>query len=147
LVTVLDAYAIIAALVDEPARAEVQPLLEAPDAAPKLSAVNLSEVVDRLVRLRGIPFEEVLDRLILLAAGGLEIADADLEIGAVAGFLRAQHYHRRERALSLADCYALATASVLDEPLATADEALAAACRYEEIELIPLPDSTGRRPS
>jgi PIN domain nuclease of toxin-antitoxin system len=145
-VTVFDASAIIALLVDEPARAEVEPLLKAPGTEPKLSAVNMGEVVDKLVRVRGMVFDDVLERLIWLAAGGLEIADADLEVGAVAGFLRARHYHRREKDVSIADCYALATASVLEEPLATSDQFVADVARYEEIELVALPDSNGRRP-
>jgi PIN domain nuclease of toxin-antitoxin system len=145
-VTVLDANAIIALLLEEPAAEDVESLLEAPDAAPKLSAINLGEVVDRIVRLRRMSFDDVIERLTWLAAGGLEIADADLEIGAVAGFLRARHYRRRNQDISIADCYALATASVLEESLATSDQAVAAVARYEEIELVPLPDSTGRRP-
>jgi predicted nucleic acid-binding protein len=137
-VTVLDANAIIALLLEEPAADDVEFLLEAPDAAPKLSAINLGEVVDRIVRLRRMSFDDVIERLTWLAAGGLQIADADL--------LRARHYRRRNQDISIADCYALATASVLEESLATSDQAVAAVARYEEIELVPLPDSTGRRP-
>lgn len=144
--TVFDAFAIIAALVDEPARSDVEALLQAPDTTPRLSAVNLAEIVDHLVRIRGMSFEDVLDRLMWLAAGGLEIADAELEVGCTAGFLRARHYHRRDRDLSMADCYALATASMLDDSLATSDQAVAEVAKYEEIEVVPLPDSNGRRP-
>ena len=145
--TVLDASAVIAALVDEPARPDVEAVFRAPGAAPKLSAINLGEVIDRLVRVRGLSYEDVLDRLMWLTAGGLEIADVDLEVGCVAGFLRSRHYHRGERDLSLADCYALATASVLEGSLATSDQAIADVATYEEIELLPLPDSTGVRPT
>ena len=143
--TVLDAYAVIAYLADEAAADDIEPLLEA-DSMPRLSAVNLAEVVDQLVRLRGMSFDDVLDGLLLLAASGLEVADADLEIGSTAGLLRARHYNRRDGDLSLADCYAVATAAVLEHPLATSDPAIAAVCRYEEIELIPLPDTAGRPP-
>lgn len=145
--TVLDAYAIVALLLEEAAADDVEALLEAPDAAPKMSAVNLAETLDKLVRVRGLDFDAVAERLYWLGAGGLDIVDAHLEIAAGAGLLRARHYHRRERDLSLADCFALATASVLEEPLATSDPAVAAVARYEEIELIPLPDSGGRRPT
>jgi PIN domain nuclease of toxin-antitoxin system len=146
LVTVLDASAIIALLLEEPAADDVESLLDASDAAPKLSAVNMGEVIDQLVRVRGMVFDDVIERLMWLAAGGLEIADADLEIAASAGFLRARHYRRRDQDVSIADCYALATASVLEEPLATSDQAVATVARYEEIELVALPDSTGDRP-
>jgi PIN domain nuclease of toxin-antitoxin system len=146
-VTVLDATAVIAALLGEPARSEVESLLRQTDPAPKLSSVNLAEVLDKVVRIRGLTFDDVLERLYWLGAGGLETVDGDLEIAGTAGFLRGRHYDPRERAVSLADCFALATASVLEEPLATSDPALCAIARYEEIEIVPLPDSTGRRPT
>jgi len=143
-VTVLDAYAIIAALLDEPAKPAVDDLLR--EGAPKLSAINLAEVLDKLVRGHGHDYDDVLERVYWLGAGGLEIVDPDLEIAGTAGFLRQRHYDRRTRAISMADCFALATASILAEPIATADPAMAAVARYEEIEMIALPDSTGRRP-
>ena len=65
--TVLDASAIIAALLDEPARDEVEELLRAGATAPRVSAVNLGEIVDQMVRVRGRKFEDVLDRLMWLA--------------------------------------------------------------------------------
>ena len=144
--TVLDAFAVIAALLDEPAKAEVEDLLRAREPVPRLNAVNLAEVVDRLVRVRGLPFEDVLDRLMWLAAGGLEIVDIDLEAGALAGFLRASHYRRRDNDLSIADCHALATALVLEDSLATSDPALAATALDEGVVVLPLPDSNGVRP-
>ena len=144
--TVLDAFAVIAALLDEPARVEVEQLLRERERPPKLNAVQLAEIVDQLVRVRGLPFEDVLDRLMWLAAGGLEIVDIDLEVGALAGFLRATHYHRRESDLSNADCHALATALVLEDSIATSDPALAATARYEGVAVIALPDSNGTRP-
>lgn len=145
--TVLDANAVIAALRREPAAEQVEALFRAAGAAPKLSAVNLAEVVDRLVRVWRQPFDDVLESVIWLGAGGLEVIDADFEVGALAGFLRARHYHRRDNDVSIADCFALATASVLEEGLATSDEAVARVARDENIELIPLPNSTGRQPS
>ena len=48
--------------------------------------------------------------------------------------------------LSLADCFLLATASRLGASVATADPAVAAAARDESLELVPLPDRSGRRP-
>ncbi len=97
--------------------------------------------------VKGTLFDDVLERLIWLAAGGLEIVDTDFEVGAFAGFLRATHYRRKDNALSTADCHALATALVLEDSLATSDPALAATARYEDVTVIALPDSTGRRPS
>jgi uncharacterized protein with PIN domain len=146
-VTVLDASAIIAALLDEPARDGVEELLRAGATVPRVSAVNLGEIVDQMVRVRGREFEDVLDRLMWLAAAGLEIAEVDLESGALAGFLRSTHYRRRDKDLSMADCHALATALVFDDSLATSDPALAATARYEGVTVIALPDTNGQRPS
>ncbi len=144
--TVLDAHAIIAFLLDEPAKPEVEESLLAGDPVQRLNAVNLAEVIDKLVRVRGIDFDDVLDRLMWLAAGGLEIVDVDLEIGAHAGFLRATHYRRGDNALSTADCHALATALALEDSLATSDPALASTARCEGVTVIALPDSKGVRP-
>ena len=145
--TVLDAYAVIAFLVDEPARGEVEALLRARDPVSRLNAVNLGEVIDKMVRVRGRAFDAVIERLTWLAADGLEVVEIDLEIGALAGFLRAGHYHRRDRALSTADCHALATALVFDDSIATSDRALAGSARDEGVIVVPLPDSTGQRPT
>jgi putative ABC transport system permease protein len=48
--------------------------------------------------------------------------------------------------VSLGDCFALALATHRRAPLATADPDLAAAARLEEVDVVPLPDSSGRRP-
>jgi len=58
--------------------------------------------------------------------------------------LRIEHYRRRERPLSLADCFLLAAASPEDR-VATADPSVSEVARAEGIELLALPDSSGRR--
>jgi predicted nucleic acid-binding protein len=45
----------------------------------------------------------------------------------------------------MADCVALAVAAALGEPLMTSDPPLAAAAGAEGIDVLPLPDSAGRR--
>lgn len=144
--TVLDAYAVIAVLLGEPASREVERLLRKETDRPKLSAVNLAEIVDVLVRVAKRSPDQVRDRLEWLEAGGLAIVAADGAIGSVAGDMRTRRYHRVRCPLSLADCFALATAATLNDRLATADPALAAAATTEGVELIGLPDSRGRRP-
>jgi PIN domain nuclease of toxin-antitoxin system len=141
--TVLDAQAIVAFLIDEPAALQVRDLLRA---TASISAVNWVEVIDRLVRTGGRSVDEVTQRLDLLLAGGLKVVAVDEPIGRVAGRLRARHYHRRQRPISHADCVALATAKALDEPLATSDPALAAVAVVVGVPVIPLPDSAGVRP-
>ena len=68
---VLDAYALVAALVGEAARAAVEPLI--PGGA--VAAPNLAEVLDVCVRVHGNAEEVVRERVRWLMAGGLEVVD------------------------------------------------------------------------
>ncbi len=135
--TVLDAYAVIAYLRDEPAADQVRPLLEAPDSA--LTAVGLGEVLDHLVRLAGADEDDaVLD---LAQLGLLDAVAVNAETGSAAGRLRARHYHRTRCPISMADCVAAETARATSQPLATADPHLLDVCDIENIDVMPLPAS------
>ena len=68
--TVLDAYAVIALLRDEPAATAVQELLLTDEEA-ALSALGVSEVVDFLVRLAGVSEDDAA-----LDVAQLGLADA-----------------------------------------------------------------------
>jgi predicted nucleic acid-binding protein len=140
-VTILDAYAVIAYLRDEPAAADVAALLT--EGGCDLTAVGLAEVTDRMIRL---------------AAGdehalALDLAELDLSrpvpvtarIAGTAGRLRAHHYHRRDRAVSLADCVAAQVARAHGRALATSDPHLLDLCRAEGIGTVVLPGSDGSR--
>lgn len=98
------------------------------------------------MRVAGQPEEAIFRRLDWLASDGLTVVAVDESIGRLAGVLRARHYRRTGTAVSLADCVALATARRLDEPLSTADPALAAVARAEGVPVLALPDSQGRVP-
>jgi predicted nucleic acid-binding protein len=138
-VTVLDTYAVIAYLRDEPAADQVRPLLEAGDAA--LTAVGLAEVLDHLVRLAHAEEDEaVLD---LAQLGLIDAIPVEASIGNAAGRLRARRYHRTRCPISMADCIAAETARATHRPLATADPDLLDVCLAERIEIIPLPGSDG----
>lgn len=143
--TVLDAQAIMAGLTAEPAMAEVARILRDRDSIPMISALSVAEVMDVLVRVRGHRVERCDRQLALLYAGGLEVVAVDEEVGRLAGLVRSRHWSRDRRAVSMADCVALATAMVRREPLATADGALIAAARAEGAPVVVLPDSQGRR--
>lgn len=137
--TVLDAYAVIAYLRDEPAADHVRPLLVAGDAA--LTAVGLAEVLDHLVRLANAEEDEaVLD---LAQLGLIDAIPVDASTGNAAGRLRARRYHRTRCPISMADCIAAETARATHRPLATADPDLLDVCLAERIEIIPLPGSDG----
>lgn len=143
--TVLDAQAIVAGLTAEPAMSEVARILHDLDSVPMVSAVTVGETMDVLVRVRHHRVEHCDAQLQLLYSGGLEVVPVDEEIGRLAGLLRARHWNRDSRPVSLADCTALATAMLNQEPLATADAALIGAARAEGHPVIVLPDSQGRR--
>ncbi len=138
---VLDSFAVLALLKDEPAATLVQQLVEGEDDT-ALTALGVSEVLDHLVRLMGADEEEaVLD----LAQLGLAVpSPIAADVALRAGLLRARHYHRKTRAVSLADCIAAETARPESFRLASADPHLLDLCRDEDIAVIPLPDSTGR---
>jgi PIN domain nuclease of toxin-antitoxin system len=139
---VLDAYAVIAALVGERARADVEPLI--PDGV--LIAPNAAEVLDVCVRVHANDERVVRERIGWLVTGGLELVPLEPNLAVAAGALRARHYRRRHCEISLGDCFALALARERKAPLATADPDLTSAARAEDVKVLGLPDSRGRRP-
>lgn len=137
--TILDAFAVIALLKGEPAAAEVERLIEHGGCA--LTTLGVAEVVDHLVRVVGAAEEDaVLD----VAQLGLEPpVPLDEAAATQAALLRARHYHRRNRAVSLADCVVAQVACSAGAAVATSDPHLLDLCRDEVISRIPLADSTG----
>ena len=144
--TVLDAQAIVALLIGEPAAAEVADVIRAESGA-SISASNVAEVVSVLIRIMGHAADAVGERLDWLVAGGLRVAAVDDAMGRLAGRLHAERYDRRHAPVSMADYVALATALTLGEPLATSDPPLAAIAQAVGCVVLPLPDSRGQRPS
>lgn len=132
---ILDAYAVLAFLRREPAGPQVRELIRS-DEESALTLLGIAEVLDHLVRRAGIDEEEAWLDVVQL---GLAAPPAlDSELAARAGLLRARHYNRRTRALSLADCVAAETARRLDASLATADPPLIATCEEERIGVVAL---------
>ena len=140
--TLLDAYALVAFLADEPAAEEVEALIRAGDTA--VLVVNLAEALDVTQRVHGVSEPElrrVLEPLLgELVAVAIQRDDAAWRAAA----LRVKYYDRRSCQLSLADCLLLAAAD--GDAVATADPALAAVLRAEMTAVVPLPDSSGTRP-
>lgn len=139
--TVLDAYAVLALLKGEPAAVQVQRILDE-DASASLTALGVAEVVDHLVRLVGADEESAaLD----LAQLGLSTpGDLGPDLAMRAGILRARHYHRRNRAVSLADCVLAETARTARAPVASSDPHLLDMCQAEGLGVFGLPDSRGK---
>ena len=137
----LDAYAALAYLADEREAADtVESLLLSGDPV-AISSVNAAEVVDCAIRRYGVEQDDaILDVLQL----GVEVLAADASVGLAAGVLRARHYRRRPTSVSLADCFAAATA--LARPgrtLVSSDPALLSMVHAEGGRVRPLPDSGG----
>lgn len=143
--TLLDAYALVALLAEEPAAEDVEQLLRKGDCW--VVVFNLAEAIDISSRVHGLRDDEVRQAVEPLVLGGsLSIlTSADREAWAAAN-LRGKHYEKRSRALSLADCFLLAHALDHAWSIATADPPLAQAARAEGVEIFPLPDSSGNRP-
>jgi predicted nucleic acid-binding protein len=137
--TVLDAFAVLALLRGEPAAEVVSVLIETGDAS--LTPLGVAEVVDHLVRIVGVGEDDaVLD---LAQLGLADPQPLTATIASRAGLLRARHYHRTARSVSLADCVAAETARAFAAPVATSDPHLLELCRDEGIGLLALADSRG----
>lgn len=141
----LDASALVAFLLDEPAAEEVEALLRGGAAA--ITSVGLAETLDVMVRVIGRELAEVESALLPLlrtSLGVVSIGEAEARRGAT---IRIAHYHRDSRPLAMADCLHLGAAVVHRASVATSDEALAQTARAQSIELVPLPNSQGQRPA
>ena len=141
--TLLDAYALVALLADEPAADEVEQLLRTGGAA--IVVVNLAEAIDVTRRVHELEADEVRRLLEPLLGDGIAVAGAGEEHAWVVGDIRAEYYDPRERPLSLADCFLLAAAGG-DDAIATADPVVANVARALGVGVIALPDRAGRRP-
>jgi len=137
--TLLDSYAVVAYLLDEPAAEHVRRVIRHQTA--RITATGLGEVFDQVVRVYGVDEEQLV--LDLAEIGLLDAEPVDSSIGAAAGRLRARHYHRTRCPLSMADCQVAETARSLNEPLATSDPPLLTVCHVEGIAVLPLPQRDG----
>ena len=135
---VLDSFSVIALLTGEPAAEQVRGLLD----EAQLTSTGVAEVIDRLVRVHAQSEEEVA--LDLAELGLLDALPVDAIDGLGAGRLRAHHYHRTSRAVSLADCVVAQVAERAGATVATADPHLLELCDEEGIPSVALPDSAGR---
>jgi len=141
--TLLDANALISVLRREAGGFEVAELLRTGKCATPAACV--AEVVDLMSRRYRVDSARLSERLGGLLDETVGVLQLDSGLAWRAGMLRAQHYNRKTMDLSLADCVLLATAGPEDE-IATSDGAVAKTAHRLEIGVIPLLDSSGRRP-
>jgi PIN domain nuclease of toxin-antitoxin system len=138
-VTLLDAYALIAFLVGGPAAPRVRSILREGDAA--VATTNLAETLDVSQRVHGLAIERAVDTIEPLLDGSLATVPLDAEIAVRAATLRAKHYHRKTRPISLADAVLIASAGDGDR-LATADPDVLAVARDEQVATVELPQQS-----
>jgi predicted nucleic acid-binding protein len=136
-VTLLDAYALIAFLVGGPAAPMVRVLLREGDAA--VTSTNLAETLDVSQRVYGLEIQRSMDLLDPLLQGPLTAISLDLRLARSAAEMRASHYHRTSRPISLADAVLLASAKAGDR-IATADPDVLAIAEIERLATVELPE-------
>lgn len=134
--TLLDAYAIVAFLVGGPAAANVRALLREGDTG--VATANLAEALDVSQRVHSLPVGRAVEVLEPLFEGGLSALPLDLPVAKRAAEIRASHYHRSARPISLADAVLIATCRSGDR-LATADPDVLAVAHAEQVQTVALP--------
>lgn len=139
----LDAYCLVALARDEAAAQEVEELMRSGQTA--ISAVNLFEVVDFLVRRAGVPQDDVRVQLSHLLGEIVQVIPVTEDEAWRGASLRARHYAKGACEVSLADCVLLASVGE-GESIATSDPSVADVARAEDIGVVALPDTRGRRP-
>jgi hypothetical protein len=135
-VTFLDAYALIAFLVGGPAAPPVRAILREGDAA--VATANLAETFDVSERVHGLAIARAAEVIEPLLQGSLAPIPLDIAVALRAAEMRARHYHRSARPISLADAVLVASAGAGDR-IATADPHVLAVASAEEIETVALP--------
>jgi predicted nucleic acid-binding protein len=136
-VTFLDAYALVAFLTGGPAAPPVRALLREGDVA--VATANLAEALDVSQRVRGLPMTRAIETLEPLFERPLATVELDVPTAHRAAWIRAQHYHRSSRPISLADSILVASASQ-DDRIATADPDVLAVADAEGVPLMALPE-------
>lgn len=132
----LDAYALIAFLVGGPAAPHVRALLREGDAV--VATANLAEALDVSQRVHDLPIVRAMEILDPLLEGPLMARPLDVTVARRAAEIRASHYHRSSRPISLADAVLIASASGGDR-IATADPDVLAVAQAEGLESVALP--------
>ncbi len=138
--TLLDANALVAVILGQPAMAMVRGLLREGSAA--MAAPNVVEVYDIATRREGLPIGRVAEFVEPLFEGAIEQVPLDASLARRAAEIRFEHYHRKTRPLSLADVILLAAARPADK-IASPDSDVLAVAAELRIVTIELPPSSG----
>lgn len=136
----LDANALLAVLVGEPAMDRVLSILRQGSAA--MTGANVAEVFEVGIRRKGLSPERMSEVVEPLFDGPIACVPVDRALAGSAGRPRAARYHRSGAGISLADAVLLAAAQPGDE-IATADSGVLAIAAELGIETVELPPSSG----
>jgi PIN domain nuclease of toxin-antitoxin system len=136
----LDANALLAVLLGEPAMDRVLSLLHGGKAA--MTGANIAEVFDVGLRRKGFSASRMAELVDPLFEGPIATVPVGSRLARRAGELRATHYHRVDRRISLADAILLAAAEPADQ-IATSDSHVLIVASELGIETIELPPSSG----
>jgi predicted nucleic acid-binding protein len=131
----LDAFALIALLADEPAAEDVDAILRRGRAT--MPAINLAEALDVLQRVERISRERLDELVAPLLSESVSVLAVDESLARSAADVRARRYHRTQAPVSLADCVLVAATGPSDE-LVTADGPLIAVARQEGLRVTEL---------
>jgi predicted nucleic acid-binding protein len=141
---IFDASPVVAALLGEPGGLRAARMLA--DPGHTMCALNAAEVINRVSRFTGEPSGNVEAYVQLWIDAGLRVFPLDWARAVRAAELRSVHYHRTRAPISLADCGAIALAEQLSERLVTSDGPMIRIARKLGVEVLPVPDSSGRTP-
>jgi uncharacterized protein with PIN domain len=141
---VLDAGPVVSLLLDDPAAGNVARDLRGVGPL-RISVVNVGEITDVLRRVHRVSTEDAATAVDRFLAELAQPVTATREHAVRAADVRARYYNRRDRDVSLADCFVIATARPGDS-VATSDRAVALVARAEGLDVLALPNSRGRRP-
>lgn len=134
--TLLDANALVAVILGEPAMGQVLGLLREGNAA--MPASNIVEAYDLSTRREGLSADRVAEVVEPLFESAIEPIVINAGLARRAAEIRFEHYHRATRALSLADVILLAAAGSTDR-IATSDSDVLAVAAELGIETVELP--------
>jgi len=136
----LDANALLAVLMTEPAMERVLSLIRQGNTA--MTGVNIAEVFDVGVRRKGLSPTRMTELVEPLFEGLIACVPVDPSLAGPAGLLRGGQYHRSRSRISLADAVLLAAARPTDK-VATSDSGVLEVAADLGIETIELPSSSG----
>lgn len=135
MVTLLDAYALVAFLAGRAAGMRVRDMLRE---GARVATANLAEAYEVSERRYGVPTARSAEILDPLFDRALQTVPLDRAIALRAAEMRSKHYHRAKRPISLADAILIASAAP-DDTIATADPDVLAIAALEGIPTIELP--------